>query len=868
MQQWLDIEFSNIDILEKKTREVLLQFRLISSKVPITRRQQQKFCELAKETAIETYKRSLFAFDVMTYIETLSQEDVVGEDLIQALQLLINEAQVRKQGMKDLMTLYKTINKDIGICLIDLKAKQAQASQISLNLKKSKKSKASIIQYFIFQRSLLPALMAFCLVAPSTYIFTKNYYIPTSSGALASIPLGLISAGLVRRHQAGLTRLLNTSFSDISRAFFRRKSNMQPTIRGFSYSSINGILQNTLERARFFMIPAIAFLFVASPIYYSTIDRIQQITGFALSTCAAGLAAGLAAVLTGQNHRGELEQRPSFYLAPFGLLGSSNNYSLVTAGSLGFGSFDEEKKKKEYSGLLEKEVTDTQRNIDIIMQNLEATSDFWEKQEILLGELLKNIKLTNEADHSVLIPSDLASSIISRWEEERKHCESSPFERFIGNKIEFYWLNIFINPIASKEKLFKMSESHSTPLSHRAFSITLILENIFAHIALERHVRSCLFVSRWWNQVATERLWYKFSGLANEPKTKSFQKFFQILRAAHKDQCSHRYGRYVQVLDFERLKLQHDTLLETLECCPRLEHLILRGGALNKRQVANIAQRIPNIKFIKLNGIDVHDGEAFLALAKNCHYLEELSLKKDIECEGEVLVEIVKKCSRISKLCIEHKGYEDEIMNRVFRHCPNLNYLNLNQCINLSEDFLVNIYRFCPKLTGLLITNMYEIMNEFILATASYFKNSPSLSIQKVDRPWDNQVDANESKIDVCLAECDFGRIIDFYRTRPQILKKLTLTNVTLNKRSLGIICESLDVSLLNLDRVAGIQKEDILDAVPKLRNLETLYVLFQTYEINPLLREEQQKLAEACPSLTYIMWHRQNYSLQRNESD
>ncbi|CAG8769326.1 5092_t:CDS:2, partial [Ambispora leptoticha] len=52
----------------------------------------------------------------------------------------------------------------------------------------------------------------------------------------------------------------------------------------------------------------------------------------------------------------------------------------------------------------------------------------------------------------------------------------------------------------------------------------------------------------------------------------------------------------------------------------------------------------------------------------------------------------------------------------------------------------------------------------------------------------------------------------------------------------------------------------DILAAVPKLKNLSTLHVHFQTYEVDPLLDDELKKIAEACPSLYYIKWHLQDH--------
>ncbi|CAG8433958.1 12145_t:CDS:10 [Ambispora gerdemannii] len=390
-------------------------------------------------------------------------------------------------------------------------------------------------------------------------------------------------------------------------------------------------------------------------------------------------------------------------------------------------------------------------------------------------------------------------------------------------------------------------------VSHKAFGIPLILSNIFVYIALEQHVLSCSLVNHLWNQLATERLWYKFRGLANESKTKSFRKFLNVLRESRQGKCLHRYERYVRVLDLERLRFSHETLLETLQCCPRLELIILRGGKLDGAKFGQIAEHMPNIKVMKLKDSSIYDGNALVALAKYCPNLEELSLKRDIECYGEVVIEIMKNCPRITRLIIEQKTYEDDILKQILLHCPNLGTLILDHCINISENFLLTIYNYCPLLSSLILTHVYQVSTEFLLATVRFFDNAPKLSIQKVDKPLDSRVEASQEKIEVNWVSCDLGRILEFYRTRKRRLEILQMTGLTLSHVTLNILCESLDLSILHLDRVDGLMKSDILAAVSKLKNLSTLRVHFQTYEVNPLLSDELKKIAEACPSLHYI---------------
>ncbi|CAG8652008.1 3299_t:CDS:2, partial [Ambispora leptoticha] len=274
-------------------------------------------------------------------------------------------------------------------------------------------------------------------------------------------------------------------------------------------------------------------------------------------------------------------------------------------------------------------------------------------------------------------------------------------------------------------------------ISHKAVGIPLILSNIFVYIALEKDVLSCSLVNRWWNQLATERLWYKFRGLANDSRTRSFRKFLNVLRKSRQGKCLHRYERYVRVLDLERLKFDHEMLLETLQCCPRLELIILPVRRFDGVMFGQIVELMPNIKVMKLNGSSVYDGNALEALAKNCPNLEELSLKKDIECYGEVVVEIMKNCPRISRLIIEQKSYEDDIMKQILLHCPKISTFILDQCINISENLLLTIYNY--------------LSTDFLLETARFFDNALKLSIQKVDKPLESRVEASHEKIEVNL---------------------------------------------------------------------------------------------------------------------
>ncbi|CAG8760402.1 1730_t:CDS:1, partial [Ambispora leptoticha] len=102
----------------------------------------------------------------------------------------------------------------------------------------------------------------------------------------------------------------------------------------------------------------------------------------------------------------------------------------------------------------------------------------------------------------------------------------------------------------------------------------------------------------------------------NDSRTRSFRKFLNVLRKSRQGKCLHRYERCVRVLDLERLKFDHETLLETLQCCPRLELIILPVRRFDGVMFRQIVELMPNIKVMKLNGSSIYDGKYLGGIGK------------------------------------------------------------------------------------------------------------------------------------------------------------------------------------------------------------------------------------------------------------
>ncbi|CAG8449820.1 2109_t:CDS:2 [Funneliformis mosseae] len=395
-------------------------------------------------------------------------------------------------------------------------------------------------------------------------------------------------------------------------------------------------------------------------------------------------------------------------------------------------------------------------------------------------------------------------------------------------------------------------KANSMLISHQAFSISLILENIFSHVALQRDILPFCLVNRWWNKLATERLWYRFQGLKNDHKTKSFMKFLKILQQSNlyyndpienADKKSiHQYGRYVKVLDLEKLNIQHDKLLETLDCCPRIEQFSLGNCKLNEVQFYDISKRLPELRLFKFNEIEINDVKALGAIANYCLMLEELNLKKDIACDSKVLLDITKNCKRLTRLDLVEKYYEDEILLPCLSNCPNLTSLNIHRCISISESFLLSIYKSCPKLTNVTVANVSDITTDFAIETFKHFRNFKVLSIQCVDRYLESKIVADERSINVQLCNVEL--------------------DIPLNKLILEIICKGIDpLTKLELFGVQGLSKLEVLEIIPKSKNIRYFSIRFSSFPIELLLQEDTNQLFKNCSQLEFIQWQLLRYN-------
>jgi len=149
--------------------------------------------------------------------------------------------------------------------------------------------------------------------------------------------------------------------------------------------------------------------------------------------------------------------------------------------------------------------------------------------------------------------------------------------------------------------------------------------------------------------------------------------------------------------------------------------------------------------------------------------------------------------------------------------------------------------------------------------------------IHNVERSLESEVQAKEQSISARLYDADLGRIINYFKNdddddeyaenrmyynkkQHHLLKELTLMEFPLNKPILGIICEEINqLTKLELSGVEGLKKSEVLEVIPKLKNIRHFSIRF-SYPAEPLLEEDKDQLFQKCSQLDLIVWHLVRY--------
>ncbi|CAJ0749332.1 15358_t:CDS:2, partial [Entrophospora sp. SA101] len=240
---------------------------------------------------------------------------------------------------------------------------------------------------------------------------------------------------------------------------------------------------------------------------------------------------------------------------------------------------------------------------------------------------------------------------------------------------------------------------------------------------------------------------------------------------------------------------------------------------------------------IPFENLDGHERpDAMAALGKYCHNLEELSLKKEIACSGEILLSIVKNCPKLFKLEIEGKDYNNQTLYKILEHCPNILTLNINQCMNITDELLIATYKLCTNLKKLSFKKIFEITENFVISTLNHFPRTSTIVISNIDRMFQSSIEVDGEKIFLVanLCDVDIHRIIDFYSIKEDGLQELTFI-------------------------------DDIMNALENLKDLQIFTVKFSSVDHEAFFENDKEQLVKYCPKLKAIKWHFQKIYIKDN---
>ena len=144
-----------------------------------------------------------------------------------------------------------------------------------------------------------------------------------------------------------------------------------------------------------------------------------------------------------------------------------------------------------------------------------------------------------------------------------------------------------------------------------------------------------------------------------------------------------------------------------------------------------------HLKTIQFNGNTSVEDYHLIMLSNKCHRLTSLYLWNCKNITDIGLIHLAKTNPMISELDLwctfnpdaPPRSLSDEFVYALAANCPNLTFLNVSGCFNITNQAVLSLSNGCPKLYHLNISRCHQVTNEAIL---SLLKCCLSLSMLKI----------------------------------------------------------------------------------------------------------------------------------------
>ena len=149
-------------------------------------------------------------------------------------------------------------------------------------------------------------------------------------------------------------------------------------------------------------------------------------------------------------------------------------------------------------------------------------------------------------------------------------------------------------------------------------------------------------------------------------------------------------------IDSERYAYDDQVLVEVSECCPNLQYIDLsRSYEITDMGLIALSKGCPGLKKLHLSSPAI-TSEALLSVAKHCHQLESINLRG---CEGFYslgLIALIEANPHLESILLDscsHIG--DEVILAAAQYCLKLNWFPILRCQSLSVRSLTKLIDKC-----------------------------------------------------------------------------------------------------------------------------------------------------------------------------
>ncbi|CAG8631559.1 10185_t:CDS:2 [Paraglomus brasilianum] len=366
-----------------------------------------------------------------------------------------------------------------------------------------------------------------------------------------------------------------------------------------------------------------------------------------------------------------------------------------------------------------------------------------------------------------------------------------------------------------------------------------------------------------WGSLAVRRLWYQFTASPDDLLTQTIEKFMNILVKSRINETRYPYYKYVRIIDLQQLPdVANDILESLLTNSPYVEKLLLENYAWTTGEMNKIAPLMPNVRCIGMSNMLVED--ELEPLPTYCKHLEELELGADILCTSEVLTSITKECPKLTILRLFSKGYDDQEMSEILKNIPNLRELRISECFCITEAFFQNVISICRELEMFsFYRGFIEISVDNVIKFAQHFAKATKYVFIDVVKLLDVRIECNSAEIMAAMMEPDVDKIIKHCETLN--LDSLSLLYFILDSKKLDAICERLDVRILKLERIDGVDNKEILEAIKKTKKIDTIIITFKSPLFQPLRDEDIREITRTS-SIKHLEWQCSIYDFDRQQ--